>query len=67
MQNELRIWLAPLRFAAMGFIKALLVWTVMALIIGSGVVLAAKGSPLLLILSVLAFVVGVGKLGCSTH
>jgi len=51
----------------MDFIKALVVWTVMALVIGFGVVLAAKGTPLLLIISVLAFVVASGKIGCASH
>jgi hypothetical protein len=37
----------------------------MAAIVGIGLVMAVKGSPWLLILSLVAFVVMVGKIGCS--
>jgi len=51
----------------MGFFKALIVWLLMAVVIGAGVVMAAKGAAWLLVLSLLAFVAAVGKIGCSTH
>ena len=51
----------------MNFLLAFLVWLVMALVIGMGVVMAAKGSVWLLVISLLVFIVMVGKLGCATH
>jgi hypothetical protein len=52
----------------MKLILTMLVWGIMAAIIGFGILLAAKGTTLwLLVLSVLAFVIMVGKIGCATH
>jgi hypothetical protein len=51
----------------MKFFLAILVWVIMGAIIGTGMVLAVKGSPWLLILSVVGFCVAVGKIGCSQH
>jgi len=51
----------------MNLLKAMLVWGVMALVIGSGVVMASHGSYWLLAISVLTFVFMVGKIGCTSH
>ena len=51
----------------MKFYLALLVWLLWAAAIGVGVVLAVKGSVWLLIISVLAFFIAMGKIGCATH
>jgi hypothetical protein len=50
---------------AMGFVKALIVWLIMAAVIGTGLVMAVKGSLWLLLLSLAAFIVMVAKIGCS--
>ena len=49
----------------MDLIKAVLVWLIMATIIGVGIVMAAKGSIWLLVLSLLVFIGMVAKIGCS--
>jgi len=51
----------------MKFLLAIVVWLIMAAVIGSGVVMAAQGSVWLLVVSVLAFIVMVGKIGCATE
>lgn len=51
----------------MKFFLASVVWVIFALAIGIGMVLAVKGSVWLLIISVLAFIIIVGKIGCATH
>ena len=43
------------------------VWVIMGVIIGTGLLLAVHGSPWLLLLSLLGFIVAVGKIGCATH
>ena len=51
----------------MKLILAFLVWGLMALVIGKGIVMASHGSYWLLAISVLTFVVMVGKIGCTSH
>ena len=51
----------------MMFALAILVYLLMAAVIGAGILLLVAGKPLLLIISLVAFVVAFGKLGCATH
>jgi hypothetical protein len=46
---------------------AVLVYLIMAAILGTGIFLAAIGKPLLLVIAFIAFVVAFGKLGCMSH
>ena len=46
---------------------AVLVYSIMALILGAGILLATAGNPLFLIIAFIAFCVAFGKLGCMTH
>ena len=52
----------------MQFVLALLVWLLMGFFIGWGLLLFVKGATVwLLVASVAAFVVLVGKIGCLSH
>jgi hypothetical protein len=51
----------------MGFITALIVWLVMAATIATGVVLAVRGQPWLMFLSVGIFLVLMVKFGCLSQ
>lgn len=51
----------------MKFALAILVYLLMAAVIGVGILLLVAGKPWLLIISLIAFVVAFGKLGCATH
>jgi hypothetical protein len=52
----------------MGFFTAILVWLVMAAVIGAGIVVAVKfGSLWLLLGSILVFTIAFAKIGCLTH
>ena len=51
----------------MKFFLASMVWVVWAIAIGIGIVWAVNGSAWLLIISVLAFIIAVAKIGCATH
>jgi hypothetical protein len=52
---------------AMNLIYGFLAWLAIAFVLGLGLYLAAvKGTPWLLIVSVIAFIVAVGKIGCQT-
>jgi hypothetical protein len=52
----------------MQFVLAILVWLLMGFLIGWGLLLAVKGATLwLLALSVIGFIVLVGKIGCLSH
>ena len=55
-----------LTIPSMNFLLSMLIWTVMAAVIGVGIVMAAKGSVWLLVISLVVFVVMVGKIGCAT-
>ncbi|MDA1278035.1 MAG: hypothetical protein O2960_28910 [Verrucomicrobia bacterium] len=45
----------------------MLAWGAIGLVLGLGLFLAVKGSIWLLVLSVIGFIVAVGRIGCSTH
>ncbi len=49
----------------MKLIYACAIWLGMAAAIGVGIVLAVKGSPWLLVASLLGFIIAVGKIGCA--
>jgi hypothetical protein len=51
----------------MNFVLAILVYLVMAAVIGGGILLLVAGKPWLFIFGILAFVVAFGKLGCKSH
>ena len=48
----------------MKLIGAILVYAVMAVILGAGMLLAVNGKPWLLLLSFVAYVVAFGRIGC---
>jgi hypothetical protein len=48
----------------MKFILGIVAYLVMGLVLGAGILMAAKGKPLLLIVGFLAYVVAFGKIGC---
>ena len=52
---------------AMKFALAILVYLLMAAILGAGILLVVAGKPLFLIIAFIAFVVAFGRLGCMTH
>ena len=54
------------RIPVMKFFAALMIGLIMLAIIATGIVLAVVGKPWLLVFSLLAFVVAVGKIGCAT-
>ena len=51
----------------MKFALAILVYVLMASILGAGILLLVAGKPWLLIIAFIAFVVAFGKLGCMSH
>jgi hypothetical protein len=51
----------------MKFLLAMLVWLIMGAVIAAGILMAIKGSIWLLIISLLAFIVMVAKIGCLSH
>jgi len=51
----------------MKLLCAFAVWIAMGAILGTGILLAVKGSPWLLIAGVVGFVIAVGKIGCLAH
>lgn len=53
--------------SAMNLALAILVYLLIAALLGIGVILLVSGKPLLLIIVVIAYVVSFGKLGCMTH
>jgi hypothetical protein len=59
--------LKPVTMGPMNFIYACAAWLGIGLVLGIGLYLAAvKGTPWLLIVAVIGFVVAVGKIGCQT-
>ena len=48
----------------MKFFLAVLAYVVIGLVLGCGLVMAVKGSPWLLVVGFLAYVVAFGKIGC---
>ena len=53
--------------ARMKFLLAMLVWLIMGAVIGTGIILAFKGTVWLLLLALLAFIIMVAKIGCLSH
>lgn len=51
----------------MKFLLAILVWVIMGVVIGAGILLAMKGTLWLLLVSLLAFILMVAKIGCLSH
>jgi hypothetical protein len=51
----------------MKFFLAWVVYLAMAAVLGAGIVAAVKGSPWLLLISVLVYLVAFAKLGCLPH
>ena len=49
----------------MNFLYACLAWLGIGLVLGFGILMAVKGSPWLLIVAALGFIVAVGKIGCA--
>jgi hypothetical protein len=48
----------------MKFLWAMLVWLIMGAFIGAGIIVAVKGHVWLLLVSVLAFILMVARIGC---
>ena len=51
----------------MKFALAILVYLLMAAILGGGILMLVNGKPWLLIIGLPAFVIAFGKLGCKSH
>jgi len=51
----------------MNFALAILVYLIMAAILGAGILLLVAGRPILFIVAVIVFIVAFGKLGCLTQ
>ena len=51
----------------MKFFMSLVVYLLIGLVLGWGILLLIKGSPWLLVVSTLAYVVAFTKIGCKTH
>jgi len=48
----------------MKFLMAILVYLVIGLVLGAGMVMTVKGKPWLLIVGFLAYAIAFGKIGC---
>ena len=46
---------------------AFVAWIMMAAILGTGLLLAVKGSPWLFLIGLFGFILAVGKIGCAMH
>jgi hypothetical protein len=51
----------------MKFALAILVYLLMAAVLGGGILLLVAGKPWLLIAGLLAFVISFAKIGCKSH
>jgi hypothetical protein len=51
----------------MKFFLAVLVYLLMAAVLGGGILMLVNGKPWLLIVGLPAFVIAFGKLGCKSH
>jgi hypothetical protein len=51
----------------MKFALAILVYLLMAAILGAGILLLVSGKPLFFIVALIVYVVAFGRLGCVTH
>jgi hypothetical protein len=65
---DLNRFAEQITFALMKLILAVVVYLVIGLILGSGIFLAAvKGSPWVLIVGAVVYIVAFGKIGCTSH
>jgi len=53
--------------AGMKLLCAFAVWIGMGVVLGSGILMAVKGNPWLLIAGFVGLAIAVGKIGCATH
>jgi hypothetical protein len=51
----------------MKFALAILVYLLMAAVLGVGILLLVSGKPLFFIIALIVYVVAFGRLGCMTH
>jgi hypothetical protein len=51
----------------MKFWMAIVVYLLIGLVLGWGIVLAVHGKPLFLIIALLSYIVAFAKIGCLTH
>lgn len=51
----------------MKFALAILVYLLMGVVLGTGILLTVAGKPWFLIAAVIAYVIAFGKIGCMTH
>jgi hypothetical protein len=51
----------------MKFLFAIVVYLLMGLVLGWGILLLIKGSPWLLIATLLAYIIAFAKIGCTSH
>ncbi|HUB87053.1 MAG TPA: hypothetical protein VMB22_04120 [Verrucomicrobiae bacterium] len=51
----------------MKFALAILVYTLMAVALGVGILMLVHGNPWFLAVAVAAFIIAFGKLGCQSH
>jgi hypothetical protein len=56
-----------LTISLMKFALAILVYLLMAAVLGVGVLLLVLGKPLFFIIALIVYVVAFGRLGCMTH
>jgi len=57
----------PLIITVMKFALAILVYLLMGVVLGAGILLTVAGKPWFLIAAIVAYVVAFGKIGCMTH
>ncbi len=51
----------------MKFYMSLVVYLLIGLVLGWGILLMTKGSPWLLVVAALTYVISFAKIGCKTH
>ncbi len=51
----------------MKFALAILVYVIIALILGTGILLLLQGKPWLLVVGVFGFIVAFARIGCKSH
>jgi hypothetical protein len=51
----------------MKFALAILVYLIIALILGAGILMLLAGKPWLLIIAAVGFIIAFGKIGCKSH
>jgi F0F1-type ATP synthase assembly protein I len=63
----LRIPAKVLQSTPMKLALAVLVYVLIGVVLGAGILLTVAGKPWFLIAAVIAYVVAFGKIGCMTH